>query len=58
MSKETKVVEETKEVKKSKEEMIMECLNSFMQQEIGNKVTQFNMQGLAQVIGLIFAQEE
>jgi hypothetical protein len=58
MSKETKVVEETKEVKKSKEEMVMECLNAFMQQEQGNKVTQFNMQGLAQMIGLIFAQEE
>ena len=53
MSEEIKDVSEmteTAEVAKTVEEDVMELLGAFLQQEIGNKITQFNMQGLSQLL--------
>lgn len=33
-------------------EGLMEVLNAFTQQEMGNKISQFNMTGLSTVIGM------
>lgn len=59
MSKETKKVEE-KKVDNTEEilQKVMEVLNAFMQQELGNKITQFNMQGLSQLIVMSVTQKE
>ena len=32
-------------------EKVNEVLTNFLEQEIGNKITQYNMQGLANIIG-------
>ena len=59
MSKETKKVEE-KKVDNTEEilQKVMEVLNAFMQQELGNKITQFNIQGLSQLIVMSVTQKE
>ena len=36
---------------------IAEVLDAFMKQELGNKVTQFNMQGLLQIMMLSFSEK-
>lgn len=48
---------EVKEEVKSMEQEVMELLNAFMQQELGNKVTQFNMQGLSQILLAVITKE-
>ena len=60
MSKETKEISNTKEtveVAKTVEEDVMELLGAFLQQEIGNKITQFNMQGLSQLLMAVISKE-
>ena len=60
MSKEIKDVSEMKEtveVAKTVEEEVMELLGAFLQQEIGNKITQFNMQGLSQLLLAVISKE-
>jgi hypothetical protein len=61
-----KVERETKDVKENDVEMIevekvakkiAEVLDAFMKQELGNKVTQFNMQGLLQIMLLSLADK-
>lgn len=60
MSEEIKDVSEmteTAEVAKTVEEDVMELLGAFLQQEIGNKITQFNMQGLSQLLMAVISKE-
>jgi hypothetical protein len=41
----------------SLEEEVVGVLNTFLQQEQGNKVTQFNMQGLSQILLAVITKE-
>jgi len=42
---------------KTMEEKVHELLNSFVNQELGNKITQFNMQGFAMALMQIIKEK-
>ena len=48
--KETKIEDAPTEEVLSTEEIIVQVLNAYVEQELGNKVTQFSVQGLMQIL--------